>query len=171
MFYHSVVKENYLSRWFDKVSLDPSVKNAWVCFLNGDFEKGHLWLDPLVNKKHPISLVVSSFYSKPGENEENFYRRHIEQLMEACSLGDPVSEYCLAVYLEIGDFFEADADKSRELYKSSSSKGFPPAEFIVGTMLLYGTGGEGQNIDKGFELLKNASDQGVAEATELLNNP
>lgn len=160
-------KEEYLLENI-KASEIALLVQAYSLFEEDDFLGGHKLIDKLVLQKEPLALVLSSTFSKNGENKDQFNERHIKLLQLAGFAKDPLALYSLGVYSDTGNFLELDKQVACKYFKESAELGMPQAKYIYGVMLYYGTGGADQDKERGLSMVKSSASAGVSESAEFL---
>lgn len=169
MFFCCAFKDKLFLESIQNSSESDILSQAYKLFQKDNFVEGHKLIDDLVSQNHPLALVLSSMFSKDGENEDQFHNRHIELIKIAVSAKEPCALYSLGVYYDTGNFFELDKQKAFEYFKESAELKMPQAEHIYGIMLYYGTGGAMLDEERGLSMIKSAASAGVVEAVEFLD--
>ncbi len=81
-------------------------------------------------------LLLSSFFSKDGESESEFFNRYEHVINYTARLGNPISQFALAERYEDDE----DKDNAFKYYQLSSEKQFAPSLTNAGIKLIYGVG-------------------------------
>jgi len=169
MYYCCPFKERYLVDEIQKSSQQYVLQESYNFFKDKDYESAYALLDGLIQKEDGLALVLASLFSRPGELEEDFYKRHFDNILKASEKENPLALYSLGVYFDTGEYVEEDKEKAFVLFKSAADLGMPQAKHIYGVMQYYGTGWAEKNMDSALIMIKQASKEGVAEATEFLD--
>ena len=149
---------------------DPHAQDllaAWSEFSAGSYA-GHDVLRDLVSEKHGLAMLMSSLFSKSNETDEAFEARHIETLESAAEMGVDLAFFSLGVYYDDGRFFEEDKVKANGYFRRAADLGLPQAQYLIGVMFFFGTGGMTKDQSRGEKLLKAAATAGVSEAESVL---
>lgn len=168
MYFSCPFKEEILVAYLRRSDESKALIDAYAHFGNDEFTKAHDILDGLISDGCALAMVLSCIFSKEDEEECDFYVRHIECLVRASKLKNPLALYSLGVYYDRGELLELDKSKACDYFRESANLGMPQAEHIYGVMLYYGTGGAQQDQAKGLRLVKSAAQGGIAEALEFL---
>lgn len=114
-------------------------------------------LDPLIEGGDPAAMYWRAQFGFSGEDEDIFNARRISLLTRAEKLGHSDAAYELSIHFDSGDYVGQDIKKADRLLRRAAALGHPNAIWRIGTMILYGTGGELQNIQNGLELIEKAA--------------
>ena len=137
----------------------------------GDLKKALELLKPLISQDLPESLFLyASFSIKNSETENEFHERRIRLLEKAADLGFIPAVYVLAESYEFGDFLAEDKNKAAELYRLCAEHGYSKAKLDHGLNLFYGSYGISQNKSQGLFYIKQAADEGVEAALDVLKD-
>jgi TPR repeat protein len=166
--YYCAFKETFLRDQIASSDESKPLDYAYKHFEHGDVERGHQALADLVNRNHPLALVLASMFSNTDETEDQFRIRHLAQLEVSAAHGNSLALYSLGVYRDTGELLEQDKKLAFEYFKKAAELGMPQAEHIYGVMLYYGTGGAIKDHVRGLALVQSAARSEVAEAKEFL---
>ncbi len=166
MFYACAFDEDLFYR---ECKYDEVLGSAFDLFRQSESKEAHALLQVLVKGKEPKALVLSSMFSSVMELEEEFYLRHVEQLVAAAELGEPFALYSLAVYHDTGELVKEDKHKAFEYFEAAAEQGMAQAMHVFGIMLYYGTGGASKDMEKGLTMLEMSA-KTVDEASVFLQS-
>lgn len=136
---------------------------------SGDCRQAYTLLLPLIYKREPEALYLYSTFSICGtETEKEFDERRIQLLHAAADAGYPNAIYSLGICYEIGDLVKKDVVLASSLFKKAAEAGHAPAKLSHGLDLFYGSNGIKKDEPNGLELIRQAADENVEEASEIL---
>lgn len=171
MFYRCTFSTGYLLERIHGSSRSKLLASAFNEFEHNNFAEGHKIIEDLVAHAHPLALVLSSMYSRDGENEKQFDDRHLSQLLAASDSNEPLAHYALGVYFDTGEIVaSADKQAACDYFRRAAEGGVPQGRHIYGIMLYYGTGGAEKDQSRGLAMIRSAADSGVDEAKEFLTS-
>jgi TPR repeat protein len=170
MYFRSPIVDTKLLRWSSLLgySFTDAYSESITLFDEGDFVSGHQILAPLLANHDHVAQVLFASFSLPEESWSDFEQRHVSCLVDAAESKNPFALYAMGVYYDTGQFVEYDQDKAFLHFKCAAELGIPHAKYIYGVMLFYGTGGANQDRDNALKLLREASDAGEEDATNIL---
>jgi len=93
---------------------------------------------------------------------------NLQQVFElytrAAELGHSAAQYNIAMMYSNGESVFVDYQQAAYWFLLSAAQNFPPAQYRLGEMYYFGTGGVGKNLEKAVKLFQEAAQQGDADA-------
>ncbi len=169
MLYISTFDDEYLERAIASDDFRELLSDALQCFEREDPGTGHNVCQDLQDQSS-VAVLLSALFSKEGEQEDEFEARHVSDLKRAATMGNPLAQYALGVYYDNGDMVEGSRETAENYYRMSAEAKMPLACHVYGIMLYYGSGLTKADKERGFEMVRYASEQGVEDAAIFLRS-
>jgi len=145
------------------------IKKAKIALESIGCKEAYELLAPLLDKRDPAAMFLYSTFSiSEVESESNFEKRRINLLRLASEAGYAPAIYELAVCYDLGDLVEKNSTLASTLYEKAAKAGYAKAKLYHGLNLFYGSHGVKKNELEGLSLIKQAADEDVDDANEIL---
>ncbi|WP_339884073.1 tetratricopeptide repeat protein [Vreelandella maris] len=134
----------------------------------GDSERGIDYLETAVSRGHAGARNDLGEAYLTGRHTEQNVERGLELLNAAAESGDPLAAYVLGDAYQHGKGVGKDAELAERWYQQASDAGAVYARAELGIAFMRGEGAIGQDVQRGYELLRDAAKQGHAGAQASL---
>ena len=122
-------------------------------------------LPPLLKAEVPAAIRLDASFFDAGTPEEEIDRLHVEGMLRAAELGDPVARYRVGVFYDLGEYgVKVDKARASKIFRELALEGDAHCQWIYACELLWGTGSFEKDVAGGLEMLDRAIINGSGNA-------
>ena len=145
-----------------------AIDRAKKIYDEGDMEELHEFIKPFLEKNDPYAFYFYSRSSLKNESNEEYDKRYVDSLIKAAKGNVPEAMYQLSALYFTGDTVELDVHKGKDYLDRAMELNYGFAKLSVGVNLYYGSNGYPKNIEKAVEIVTEAVQDNVEDASEVL---
>ena len=131
--------------------------------------KAYKWMLKSAEQGNPPAMHSVSIFLRDGVGTKPDVQASLDWLNRAVDAGYHDSQLVLGNYHYTGTYVEKSLDRASELLGKSAEQGNPMAKMSLGMLKLFSDDDRHKDAESGLELLKEASDAGCMEASEVLS--
>jgi TPR repeat protein len=131
--------------------------------------KAFKWMMRSAEQGNPPAMHTISIFLRDGVGTKTDVRSSLDWLHRAVEAGYHDSQLVLGNYHYTGTYVEKSLGRASELLSMSAEQGNPMAKMSLGMLRLFSDDDQYKDVESGLDLLKDASDAGCMEASEVLS--
>ncbi len=147
-----------------------AIEMADKIYREGSMNKLYEYIKPYLDIGDPYAHYYYSKFSLAewNESDDDINKRYVDSLVKAAEGNVAGAMYRLSSLYFIGDMVELNVEAGKRYLDRAIGLNFGPAKLSVGINLYYGSNGYPNDIGRAFEMISEAVEDNVEDASEVL---